>query len=192
VRTRPHLTAVRRSIGIAIVLVAVVVGWLLLPNRVFYRAGRPTRLGRLANRGGAIYSGLGLPPSWWVTVETRGRVTGRTVSTTLVVGSHAGDVYLVAMLGESSGWVRNARADGGRAVIHHGRRRAVHLEEVPVAARARILRPYLRRARGARPHFPIPPGAPLADFERIAADYPVFRVTPAHADDPPQRRPTAP
>ncbi|WP_211330412.1 hypothetical protein [Prauserella muralis] len=44
--------------------------------------------------------------------------------------------------------------------------------------RAPILRRFLELAPGGRPHLPVAPGAPLAEFERIAARYPVFRVLP--------------
>jgi hypothetical protein len=40
------------------------------------------------------------------------------------------------------------------------------------------LRVYLQRAPGARPHIPVDKDAPLADFDRIAPAYPVFRVVP--------------
>jgi len=169
----------RRLLGIVIAVALVVIVWLRLPIRIFYRDGRPTRIGVLVNRVGAVYSALGLPPAWWVTLETRGRRSGRSVSTTLVIGSHEAENYLVSMLGEESGWVRNVRAAGGQAVIHHGRRRSVVLEEVAPGQRAPILRAYLRRARGARAHIPVSPTAPLAEFARIAATYPVFRITRA-------------
>ena len=154
-------------------------GWFLIPNRWFYRDRRPTRFGRITNRVMAGYSSLGLPPGFWVTLETRGRRSGRPTSTTLVIGEHQGGHYLVSMLGERSAWVHNVRAAGGRAVIRHGRRRPVQLEEVPADERAPIIRAYLHRAYGARPHVPIPPTAPVAEFERIAAAYPVFRITNA-------------
>ena len=117
--------------------------WVRLPSRLFYREGRPTRIGRLVNHAGAVYSGLGLPPAWWVTLEIRGRRSGRIVSTTLVVGSYEGERYLVSMLGEGSAWVLNARAAAGIATIHHGRRRPIVLREVPTGQRAPILKAYL-------------------------------------------------
>jgi hypothetical protein len=52
----------------------------------------------------------------------------------------------------------------------------VVLTEVPVADRAPILRRYLLIALGARPHMMVRWNAPLAEFERVAAEYPVFRV----------------
>jgi hypothetical protein len=96
----------------------------------------------------------------------------------LVVARHGGERYLVSMLGQDAGWVRNVRAAEGRAVLRHGRREAVRLIEVDSDARAPILRRYLAVAPGARAHIPVDRKAPLAEFERIAADVPVFRVAP--------------
>jgi len=53
----------------------------------------------------------------------------------------------------------------------------VRLDEVDAGARAPILRRYLAVAPGARPHIPVDRRAPLRDFERIAAQFAVFRVT---------------
>jgi len=81
------------------------------------------------------------------------------------------------MLGEDVQWVRNVRAAGGRAVLRNGDLESVRLEEVPVEKRAPILKAYLQRAPGARPHVPVKKDAPLAEFENIAAAFPVFRVS---------------
>jgi hypothetical protein len=106
----------------------------------------------------------------------RGRRTGRATSFPVVVADYQGERYLVAMLGEGVNWVANVRAAGGQAVLRHGRREAVRLEEVDPAARAPILQRYLQVAPGARSHVPVDWRAPLAEFERIASQYPVFRV----------------
>jgi hypothetical protein len=84
--------------------------------------------------------------------------------------------YLVSMLGEDSQWIRNVRAAGGLAVIRSGGREQIQLEEVLPGDRAPILKAYLGRAPGARPHVPVSKDAPLGDFEKIAAAFPVFRV----------------
>ncbi len=39
----------------------------------------------------------------------------------VVVAMVRGQSYLVSMLGDDVAWVRNVRAAGGRAVLHHGR-----------------------------------------------------------------------
>jgi hypothetical protein len=97
----------------------------------------------------------------------------------MVLANVGDDRYLVAMLGEGTNWVANVRAAGGQAVLRHGRREAVRLEEVAPRDRAPILRRYLQLAPGARPHVPVDRRAPVADFERIADRYPVFRVRAA-------------
>jgi len=55
---------------------------------------------------------------------------------------------------------------------------------VPPEDRAPVLREYVRVASSGRRHFPLPVGAPLADFAAIAAQFPVYRIErpPAHLD----------
>jgi len=127
--------------------------------------------------------------SWWapklagqrwylVALEVRGRRSARTVSLPLVMTVVDGERYLVSMLGADANWVRNAKAAGGHVTLRHGRREQVRLEEVPAERRARILKAYLKRAPGARPHIAVDKDAPLSEFEQVAARYPVFRVVP--------------
>lgn len=132
--------------------------------------------------------GLGLVPEHWpgtprigaTTLETVGRRSGlpRRVAVTWVEVN--GSRYLVSMLGEGSDWVHNVRAAGGRAVTRRGRRRNVLLEELPVAERAPVLQAWLSRAGASsipRKYVGLERHAPLADFERIAPRWPVFRMT---------------
>ena len=160
-----------------IVIVAV---WLLVPllvpKSVFYQRGRPTRAGRIANRVSEWYAALGGPPSWQVSLETLGRRTGRTFKTVLVVARYDDEDYLVSMLGERSAWVHNVRAAGGAAVIRHGRKRRVRLEEVPAAERAPILKAYVQRATSGRRHFTLTPESSVAEFAAVADQFPVFRI----------------
>ena len=111
-----------------------------------------------------------------MTLEVVGRKSGKVVSLPIVMADHDGHWYLVSMLGNDANWVRNVNANGGRAVIRRKTAREVVLREVPVAERAPIIRRYLEVAPGGRPHIPVDRRAPLAAFEAIAADYPVFRV----------------
>lgn len=156
-------------------------------KRWMYRGGRPGRLARVllqVDRWLIAASGRRAP---WrsATLEVVGRTSGRVVAVPVVVADHEGERYLVSMLGEQANWVRNVRAAGGLAVLRRGEAEPVRLEEVAVAARAPIIRRYLEVAPGARPHVPVSRTAPLAEFERIAADLPVFRVSPV-----PPRGPT--
>jgi hypothetical protein len=63
-------------------------------------------------------------------------------------------------------------------VLRRGGREEVRLEEVAPGDRAPILRRYLGAAPGARPHIPVDRHAPLEEFERIAGQFPVFRIIP--------------
>ena len=137
------------------------------------------------NRVSAIHFATGLlARSTWVTLDVPGRRTGRIISFPLVVADYQGERYLVSMLGENANWVRNVHAAGGRVILRHGLREAVYLEDVEVGARAPILRRYLDCAPGARAHLPVDRHAPLADFDRIAWQFPVFRISVAPSEPP--------
>ncbi len=118
----------------------------------------------------------GVTSNYLVTLEVTGRKSGRTISLPVVLAVVDGQRYLVSMLGENVHWVHNVRAIGGRAVLRSGGREEIQLDEVPTDQRAPILRAYLQRAPGARPHVPVNKDAALAEFEKIAAAFPVFRV----------------
>jgi len=121
----------------------------------------------------------GVASNYLVTLEVTGRKSGRTFSLPLVMAIVDGQRYLVSMLGNNVQWVHNVHATGGKAVLRHGRREEIRLEEVPPGQRAPILKAYLQRAPGARPHVPVNKDAALSEFEKIAAAIPVFRVLSA-------------
>lgn len=148
-----------------------------------YKGGHPNRLASALNGIWRLVGVAGLPPHRLNTLEVPGRRTGKVHSFPVVVADYEGERYLVAMLGEGANWVANVRASGGHAVLRHGHREAVRLEEIDPASRAPILKRYLQLAPGARAHLPVDWQAPLADFEAVAQQYPVFRVG---ADSPSQ------
>ncbi len=148
-------------------------------KRSLYRGNRPGAAARFLNRGWEIVHALGIAPNYLVSLEVTGRRSGRPISFPLVMAVVDGERFLVSMLGADAAWVQNVTAAGGRARLRHGRVEEVRLDAVPVAARAPILQCYLRRAPGARPHFPIDENAPLDAFEAIAAQFPVYRVQTA-------------
>jgi len=145
-------------------------------RRWMYGGRRPNCVAALLNRGTAAVVAAGIGPSRLVRLEVRGRRTGRRLSFPVVIAEYEGQRYLVAMLGMEANWVRNVRAAGGEAVLRHGRREDVLLEEVDPSMRAPILRRHLEAAPGGRAHFPIDQGAPLEQFEQVAEEYPVFRI----------------
>lgn len=148
-------------------------------RRWLYRGGHPSWFARVQNRVSTWVFAAGIVPRCAV-LRVLGRRTGRVISVPVAIASYEGCRYLVSMLGEAN-WVRNVRADHGAAVLVHGRREKVRLEELAIPERAPVIREYLKVAPGARPHIPVAKDAPLADFERISPDYPVFRIQSATA-----------
>ena len=155
--------------------------WMYRTERWMYGSGHPNRLAWVLNRAWGIVGAMGFGRGRLVTLEVRGRRTGRLISYPLIVADRGGERYLVAMLGERAQWVANVRAAGGNAVLRHGRREAVHLDEVDPELRAPILRRHLEVAPAARSFVPVDRRAPLADFDAIAARFPVFRIVPSPA-----------
>ena len=80
--------------------------------------------------------------------------------------------------------MRNVRAAEGEVALRDGHHEEVHLREVVAPdLRAPVLKAYLnratlKRATNASAHMPIDEDAPLAEFERMAPRFPVFRVVP--------------
>lgn len=144
--------------------------------RWLYRGGRPRRFARLQNRATAAVFAAGIFPTRTAELQVRGRRSGRVISFPVVIADFEGERYLVSMLGKNANWVRNLKAADYQAVLRHGRRENVRLEKVDEAARAPILRRFLRVAPGARAHVPVDYRAPVTEFEKVAADYPVFRI----------------
>ena len=88
-----------------------------------------------------------------------------------------GQWYVVSMLGECN-WVQNVRAAGGCATLRRRRARAVRLVEIPVEERAPVIKQYVKRVPGGRPHIPVDRDEPVEAFEMVASNYPVFQVVP--------------
>jgi F420H(2)-dependent quinone reductase len=122
--------------------------------RLFYRDWHPTRLGKLVTGTLAWISGMGLTPQVLLTLQVRGRRSGRLHDTVLVVAKHAGQRYLVSMLGDGSEWVRNVRAAGGKAFVKRGQSRPVQLTEVPLGNEVQSSRVTAKSPRVAANIFP--------------------------------------
>jgi hypothetical protein len=153
--------------------------------RWFYRNWRPTWMGRAWSGLFARISALGLTPAELITLQVRDRTSGQLRSTVLVAAEHEKGRYVVSMLGDRSEWVRNLRASQGEAVIRRRSPRRVRLIEVPVAARAPILKAWCQVADSGRRHLPVAPDEPVSSFEAIAEDYPVFRIEAVAHPPPP-------
>ena len=145
-------------------------------TRWMYHGQRPHRLAMALNGLWAKLAAAGLGAGRVVTLEVRGRTTGRPISLPVVPVMVDGQRYLVSMLGDNVSWVLNVRAAGGRAVLRHRDREEGCLKEVAPDLRAPIVKAYLQRAPGARPHIRVDKDAPLSAFESVAAAVPTFRV----------------
>ena len=145
--------------------------------RAMYVAGRGNVTARRYARFWNQALRLGLLPERWVTLEVRGRRTGRITRFPLGMADVGGQWYIVSMLGECN-WVQNVRAAGGRATLRRRQAHAVRLVEMPVEKRAALIKRYVERVPGGRPHIPVDRRAPVEAFETIAPNYPVFQVVP--------------
>jgi len=119
----------------------------------------------------------GLIPGGTALLQVKGRRSGQTRSTAVTWVEHDGQRYLVAPRGNTE-WARNVKAATGEAVLKHRESERVRLEEVPVDQRAPIIQAYLKKtARVTKREFRMEPDAPIEEFQRIAPDHPVFRIT---------------
>lgn len=143
--------------------------------RAMYVGGKGNATARRFARVWALVFRSGLLQRRWVTLEVRGRTTGRPRRYPLGMSDWQGEWFLVSMLGEC-GWVRNVRAAQGEVRLLRIRTKSCHLTEVPPDQRAPVLRRYVEKVPGGRPHIPVSRDRPLADFAAIADSYPVFRV----------------
>ncbi|HEX2905808.1 MAG TPA: nitroreductase/quinone reductase family protein [Phototrophicaceae bacterium] len=145
-------------------------------KRWLYSGNHPNWLAQILNGFWAAVHATGIAPNYLATLEVIGRKSGQIIRLPVAIALYQGEQYLVSMLGNEAQWVLNVRAAKGKAFIVSGRRKEVQLQEVPVEQRPPILKLYLQRAPGARPHVPVDKDAPLAEFEAIAAQYPAFRI----------------
>ncbi len=150
--------------------------WFAHGKQWLYRGRRPNWIAKFLNGMWARTASKSVMSNGLVALEVVGRKSGRIVSFPLVMVKVNGQRYVASMLGDNTQWVRNVRASGGKAVLRSGGREEVHLVEIPASERAPILKAYLGLADGARPHIPVDKDAPLAEFEKVGADYPVFRL----------------
>src|SRR5262247_2754904 len=104
-----------------------------------YRDRRPNWVATVFNKCWAAIHALGVAPNYLVTLEVRGRRSGRRISLPLVMVIVEGERYLVSMLGAEVDWVRNVKAAGGNVTLRHGRREEAQLEEVAADRRAPVL-----------------------------------------------------
>jgi len=155
-----------------------------------YRVGAFTRFNNAFMRTALR---LGVPFGTFAILVVPGRRSGRRIETPLAVFPHEGNRYLVAPYGVVN-WVRNLRANRGRAELVHGRRTeavtAVELDPQRAAAVLRaslvngppgiprlIVRLYRRYL--VLPFLDVDMESSPEQFERSAVTHPVFLIGPA-------------
>lgn len=143
--------------------------------REMYAGGKANETAKWYVRFWGRVFAWGAAPRRLVTLEVRGRTTGRPMRIPMVLADVGGRWYLVSMLGECN-WVKNMRAADGRAALIHGRTRRCTTVEVPAAERGPILQRYVAVASGGRPHIPVAVGSPVAEFQAVADRFPVFEL----------------
>jgi hypothetical protein len=122
--------------------------------RAMYPGGRGDRMARRFARLWAGVFAQGLAPRRWVTLEVRGRRSGRTVRFPLGMADWQGHWYLVPMLGERCNWVCNVRAADGNVALRRRGAIPCQLVEVPPGARAPIIKRYLEKVPGGPSPYP--------------------------------------
>ena len=145
--------------------------------REMYRGARGNVTARRLARLWAWAFSRGFSPGpRWVTLEVPGRKSGKPTRLPLGIATIGGERFLGSMLGNNCNWVRNVRANDGYVVIDRCGRRLARLNEVPLELRPPLLKAYVQQVPGARPHIPVKHAQPVAAFEAIAANYPIFRI----------------
>ena len=144
-------------------------------NREFRKA---TPAERFFNRVFGFLVGLGLSPSYNYLLEVRGRQSGKLYSTPVNLLEVNGNQYLVAPRGRTQ-WVQNAEVVGEVTLKKRGTRLRFRLRALHDSEKPEILKSYLTHYGGAvQRFFPVPPGAPLEAFAKIASGYPAFELLP--------------
>ncbi|HXF14301.1 MAG TPA: nitroreductase/quinone reductase family protein [Terriglobales bacterium] len=133
---------------------------------------------KLFNRLFGFLAGMGIAPSFIYLLEVKGRKSGKIFSTAINLLEINGKQFLVAPRGRTQ-WVRNAEA-AGEVTLKRGARRRFRLRPLNDSEKPQVLKTYLTNYKSAvGKFFPIAPGAPIEEFAKIAAGYPVFELLPS-------------
>ncbi len=137
---------------------------------------RPGMLTKKMNSFVGWLAGRGIGPKRMVRLEHKGRVSGDMRSTAVNWTEHDGQRYLVSPRGDTQ-WVRNVRADGGRALLRRGgSSETVRLEEIPVEGRAAIIKQYVGENKIIKGEFGLEPDVSIEEYKGIAANPPTFLI----------------
>ena len=112
-------------------------------------------------------------------LEVPGRTSGEPRRTPVNLLTVNGQRYLVAPRGHTQ-WVRNLRAGGTGRLLLGRRSEPFTATEISDGEKTPLLRAYLKRWKFEVGVFfgGVGPDSPDAEFQRIAPDHPVFRISP--------------
>jgi deazaflavin-dependent oxidoreductase (nitroreductase family) len=131
---------------------------------------------KLFNRAFGFLAGMGIGPSFIYLLQVKGRKSGKIYSTAVNLMELGGKQFLVAPRGRTQ-WVRNAEA-AGEVTLKRGSRRRYRLRALQDSEKPHVLKTYLTNYKSAvQKFFPVTPVAPIEEFAKIAAGYPVFELT---------------
>jgi hypothetical protein len=146
--------------------------------RAMYPGGRGDRMARRFARLWAGVFAQGLAPRRWVTLEVRGRRSGRTVRFPWAwpIGRGIGTSFPCSASGATgcaTSGLRTARLPSGAEVPSRASWwRCLQARGRPSSSAI------WRRSPGARPHIPVDRRAAVAEFEAVSSRTPVFLVVP--------------
>lgn len=150
----------------------------ITPMRADRKYEEPSPGEKLFNRVFGLLAGFGLAPSFIYLLEVRGRKSGKLYSTAVNLMDLNGKQFLVAPRGRTQ-WVRNAEA-AGEVTLKRGARHKYRLRALADSEKPEVLKVYVTRYKSAvGKFFPVRPDAPVEEFGKIAAGYPVFELTVA-------------
>lgn len=137
---------------------------------------RPNPMTRLFNGLLVRLIRSGLPMGDLALLTVSGRRTGQPRTTPVMIGSDAGERWVVSPFGEVD-WVRNLRAAGTAVVTRRGRTETVQAIELMPEDAAPLIRRTLSTAPSfTRRNFAVTADSPTGDIERAAPNHPVFRL----------------
>lgn len=144
-------------------------------KRWLYRGGRPNWLASLLNAGWANIHSLGVAPNYLVTLVVVGRKSGKSIRFPLVLTMLNQQRYLVSMLGNDASWVALSKHVAGKRSFSMADVNRFSSKKWTFTSELQLASLSANCPQSERPNFGRQ-RAPVAEFEKIASKYPVYKV----------------
>jgi deazaflavin-dependent oxidoreductase (nitroreductase family) len=136
---------------------------------------KPSLLARSFNNLLGFLAARGLGPGYCYELSTRGRKSGRIFKTPVNLMKYQGKLWLVAPRGHTQ-WTKNAEA-AGSVTLKRGQATTYRIRKTELSERPPLLKLYLQTWSGqVQRYFKVRAEAPVSEFERVAADHPVYEL----------------